>query len=42
MVMLLDCGMSLKDIAGCFKREVKTVERLIVEHHRAPGSKSSA
>jgi hypothetical protein len=35
MVMLLDCGMSLKDIAECFKLEVKTVERLIVEHQRA-------
>jgi hypothetical protein len=42
MVMLQDCGMSLKDIAGCFKLEVKTVERLIVEHQRVPGSKSSA
>ena len=42
MVMLLDRGMSLKDIAGCFKLEVKTVERLLVEHQRVPGSKSSA
>jgi DNA-binding NarL/FixJ family response regulator len=42
MVMLLDCGMSLKDIAECFKLEVKTVERLIVEHRRSPGSKQSA
>jgi DNA-binding NarL/FixJ family response regulator len=25
MVMLLDCGMSLKDIAECFKLEVKAV-----------------
>jgi len=41
MVMLLDCGMSLKDIAECFKLEVKTVERLIVEHQRSPGSKQS-
>jgi len=42
MVMLLDCGMSLKDIAECFKLEAKTVERLIVEHQRAPGSKQSS
>ena len=41
MVMLLDYGMSLKDIAECFKLEVKTVERLIVEHQRSPGSKQS-
>jgi DNA-binding NarL/FixJ family response regulator len=34
MVMLLDCGMSLKDIAECFKLEVKTVERLIIEYQR--------
>ena len=39
MVMLLDCGMSLKDIAECFQIEVKTVERLIVECQRSPGSK---
>jgi hypothetical protein len=39
MAMLLDCGMSLKDIAECFKLEVKTVERLIVENQRSPGSK---
>jgi hypothetical protein len=42
MVMLLDYGMSLKDIAECFKLETKTVERLIVEHQRAPGSKQSS
>jgi DNA-binding NarL/FixJ family response regulator len=41
MVMLLDCGMSLKDIAECFKLDVKTVERLIVEHRRSPGSKQA-
>jgi hypothetical protein len=35
MVMLLDYGMSLKDIAECFKLETKTVERLIVEHQRS-------
>jgi hypothetical protein len=35
MVMLLDYGMSLKDIAECFKLEAKTVERLIVEHQRS-------
>ena len=39
MVMLLDYGMTLKDIAECFKLEVKTVERLIVENQRSPGSK---
>ena len=33
--MLLDYGMSLKDIAECFKLEAKTVERLIVEHRRS-------
>jgi hypothetical protein len=38
MVMLLDCGTSLKDIAECFKLEAKTVERLIVEHQRSAGS----
>ena len=38
MVMLLDCGMSLKDIAECFKLEAKTVERLIVEHQRSRAS----
>jgi hypothetical protein len=37
MVVLLDCGMSLKDIAECFKLDVKTVERLTVEHQRSPG-----
>jgi hypothetical protein len=42
MVMLLDCGMSLEDIAECFRLEVNTVERLIVEHQRSPGSKPSA
>jgi len=36
MVMLLDYGISLKDIAECFKLEAKTVERLIVEHQRDP------
>jgi hypothetical protein len=41
MVMLLDCGMSLKDIAECFKLDVKTAERLIIEHRRSPGSKQS-
>jgi hypothetical protein len=41
MVMLLDCGMSLKDIAECFKLDIKTVERLIVEHQRSPGSKQA-
>jgi hypothetical protein len=25
---MLDCGMSLKDIAQCFKLEVKTLEHL--------------
>ncbi len=35
MVILLDCGMSLKDIAECFKLEVKTVERLIIEYQRS-------
>jgi transposase len=34
MVMLLDIGVSLRDIAERFKLEVKTVERLIVEHQR--------
>jgi DNA-binding NarL/FixJ family response regulator len=42
MVMLLDCGMSLKDIAECFRLEVKTVERLIVEHQKSAGSKQSS
>jgi hypothetical protein len=40
MAMLLECGMSLKDIAECFKLEAKTVERLIVEHQRWRASKS--
>jgi hypothetical protein len=40
MVMLLDCGMRLQDIAECFKLEVKTVERLIVEHHRSDPNKA--
>ena len=31
----VDSGMSLKDIAECFKLEVKTVERLIVEYQRS-------
>jgi hypothetical protein len=39
MVMLLDCGMSLKDIAACFKLEAKTVELLIVEHQRSRAPK---
>jgi hypothetical protein len=39
MVMLLDYGMSLKDIAECFKLEAKTVERLIVEYQRSRASK---
>jgi DNA-binding NarL/FixJ family response regulator len=39
MMMLLDCGMSLKDIAECFKLEAKTVERLIGEHQRSLASK---
>jgi hypothetical protein len=38
MVMLLDIGVSLRDIAERFKLEVKTVERLIVEHQRSPAS----
>jgi hypothetical protein len=38
MVMLLDCGMSLKDIAECFKLEARAVERLIVEHQRSRAS----
>ena len=38
MVMLLDCGMRLKDIAECFKLEAKTVERLIVEYQRSRAS----
>ena len=37
--MLLDCGMSLKDIAESFKLEAKTVERLIVEYLRSPASR---
>jgi hypothetical protein len=41
MAMLLDCGMSLKDIAECFKLEAKTVERQIVEHQRSLASKRS-
>jgi hypothetical protein len=41
MVMLLDYGMSLKDIAECFKLEAKTVERLIVEYLRSRASKQS-
>jgi hypothetical protein len=41
MVMLLDYGMSLKDIAECFKLAVKIVERLIIEYQRSPGSKQS-
>lgn len=41
MVMQLDCGMSLKDIAECFKLDVKTVERLIIEYQRSPGSKQA-
>jgi hypothetical protein len=39
MVMLLDCGMSLKDIAECFKLEVKAVERLMVEYQRSRASR---
>jgi DNA-binding NarL/FixJ family response regulator len=39
MVMLLDCGMGLKDIAECFKLEVKTVERLIIEYQRSRTSR---
>jgi hypothetical protein len=35
MVMLLDIGASLGDIAERFKLEAKTVERLIVEHQRS-------
>jgi uncharacterized protein (DUF433 family) len=38
MVMLLDYGMSLKDIAECFKLEAKTVEHLIVEYQRSRAS----
>ena len=38
MVMLLDIGVSLKDIAQRFKLEVKTVERLIIEHQRSRAS----
>jgi hypothetical protein len=41
MVMLLDIGVSLRDIAQRFKLDVKTVERLIVQHQRSPGSKQS-
>jgi DNA-binding NarL/FixJ family response regulator len=41
MVMLLDCGMSLKDIAECFKLEAKTVEHLIVEHQRSRARKNT-
>jgi hypothetical protein len=37
MVMLLDIGVSLRDIAERFKIEV--VERLIVEHQRPRASK---
>jgi transposase len=40
-VMLLDYGMSLKDIAERFKLEVKTVERLIIEHERSRASKQN-
>ena len=39
MVMLLDCGMSLKDIAECFNLEAKAVERLIIEYQRSRASK---
>jgi uncharacterized protein (DUF433 family) len=39
MVMLLDNGMRLKDIAECFKLEVKAVERLIVEYQRSRTSR---
>jgi hypothetical protein len=39
MAVLLDCGMSLKDIAECFKLEVKTVERLIVDRRRSQASR---
>ena len=39
MVMLLDIGVSLGDIAERFKLDVKTVERLIVEHQRSRASK---
>ena len=39
MVMLLDIGVSLGDIAERFKLDVKTVQRLIVEHQRSRASK---
>jgi hypothetical protein len=39
MVMLLDIGVSLRDIAERFKLEVKTVDRLIVEHQRSLASR---
>jgi len=39
MVMLLDCGMSLKDTAECFKLEVDTVERLVFEYQRSLASR---
>ena len=39
MVILLDIGVSLKDIAQRFKLEVKTVERLIIEYQRSRAPK---
>ena len=41
MVILLDIGVSLKDIAQRFKLEVKTVERLIIEYQRSRSPKRS-
>jgi DNA-directed RNA polymerase specialized sigma24 family protein len=41
MVMLLDIGVSLREIAERFKLDVKTVERLIVEHQRSRAGKQS-
>jgi hypothetical protein len=37
--MLLDCGMSLKDTAECFKLEVDTVVRLVFEYQRSLASR---
>ena len=38
MVILLDIGVSLKDIAQRFKLNVKIVERLIIEYQRSRAS----
>jgi len=41
MVMLLDIGVTFREIAERFKLDVKTVERLIVEHQRSRAGKQS-